>query len=530
MPPLLSIVTPSFNQARFLPRCLASVRAQPEGLVEHIVIDGAGDPDTPGILAAAGSTLAHARSEPDRGQSHAINVGFELAAAPFGGWLNADDWYQPGVLAAVADHFAAHPETDLLICRCRFVTEDGRVVHAPVPPERIDEASLLMLRSQWFAGHSIAQPEAFFRLSLYKAVGGLDESNHHSMDHHLWLKFLEAGARVRQLDLHVANLAVHPQQKTADKLAAARSIVSHSREWLERRGAHWPLRRADVASELDALHGKLTRASRYAEIIDRALGGQRDVAAIPLPPARLPVDWAEALRETLASLERPRGSVLVVAPQRDHAALSSIVGPTAEGDEPAFITSAGAAPPVKSVALLIVHASLATSPDPAALVRSLASRLAPGAHVLISAEPERSDAHTHYLKRLRARAVNKITQPDDLILAPHADPHLRSLLETPGPTPLESHPHPLGLDLTGVVAAAGLHAEVVLTRSFGRCDFLPLAPFPTLPKLAPRGEMKPQGDSSPWGHGDSNPWGQRHGRAPAHHAWRTTLFRIASAT
>ncbi|MCA9299753.1 MAG: glycosyltransferase, partial [Phycisphaerales bacterium] len=180
--PLISIVTPSFNMGRFLERALESVHGQSDR-IEHIVVDGGSTDESPTIIESWARRLAWRVSQPDRGQSDAINKGFQIARGRFGAWLNADDWYQPGALNAVVADLERDPDVDLLIGRCRFIDMEGRVVFDPKPPDPVSVESLLRLRSQWFDGRLLVQPEVFFRLALFRRVGGLDVHNHYSMDH-----------------------------------------------------------------------------------------------------------------------------------------------------------------------------------------------------------------------------------------------------------------------------------------------------------------------------------------------------------
>lgn len=446
--------------------------------------------------------LASWTSGPDRGQSHAINEGFARARGVFGGWLNADDWYAPSALGDVAAFFGEHPETDVLVCRARFVAEDGKVVHEPTPPERIDEPSLLSLRSGWFAGHSIAQPEVFFRLAMFRSVGGLEENNHHSMDHHLWLKLVEQGARVRQIETIVACQGVHPGQKTADRLAATRSIVESSRSWLERRGSHWPLRAVEVRKEIDGIERKLALASRYAAAIDRAfsmhasVGGPCDALG-PAPRA-----WVDTLRSVLSDGACDAERAVVVSDSdigpETRAALG--LGASAASIRP---NELGALRPAGGASCVVLHRVLGVSADPGGMLRAAFGALRTGGTLVISAEPERSDTHDLYLKRLRARVVNKVTQPDELVIGPRPDVTLRPILERAGSSVLETHPSPRGIDVEALVQAAVGSADLVASQRFGGFDFLPLAPFVAPPKMTPHG---PQGG--------------------AHDCWGTWVFRV----
>ena len=500
MPPAISIITPTLNQGGFLARCIASVRDQPGGLAEHIIMDGGSTDGTLDLLRSGFE--GRWRSAPDRGQSHAINmalgVGDETdaprACAPFGTWLNADDWLQPRALGPVASFLADHPEADVLICNARFVAEDGRTVFEPQAPDRIDEATLLSLRSVWFAGHSIAQPEVFFRLSLFRDVGGLDELNHHSMDHHLWLKFLEAGARFRRLDIHVANQGVHAAQKTADRLASTRCIVRSSRAWLDRRSAHWPLRAPEVRREIEAIESKLRLAERYASIIDTALGegdaSREPAGAIEVVSAAVPQDWPHALRRLLDK------AVILGAESIVEGSRALVIAPPSESEEIAGVLTERGIVVASShdsvadetrahgpVGLLVAHAVLTGATDPVATLRLLSERVVRGGIIILSAEVERSIVHDRYLSRLRNRAVNKITQPDLHIIGPRADLSLRPLLESADVTTLERHPNPRGIDPPAITERLAL--RIISSAPFGRLDMLPLAPFPTVPKLAP---------------------------------------------
>ncbi|MCW5768734.1 MAG: glycosyltransferase [Phycisphaeraceae bacterium] len=485
-PPLLSIVTPVRNQAQFLPRCLASVRDQPHAIAEHIVMDGASSDGCAEILHHA-QGLSHRRSEPDRGQSHAINKGFALAQGRFGAWLNADDWYLPGVLREVAAFLLENPETDMLVCRARFVSHDGRVVHEPIPPERIDEPALLSLRSAWFAGHSIAQPEVFFRLDLFREVGGLDEQNHHSMDHHLWLKLVERGARVRQIRTLVACQGVHPGQKTADRLVATRSIITGSRAWLDRRAQHWPLQAPHVRAEIEALERKLELAARYTQAIDRAFAPERHDPSPPAPfspsPRITPPGWLEAIQAAWNAGTHPSQSTLLVSPET-HTTEADQIMSRFGGTRITPDTLLNATAPA-NVSRLILHRALGDHPDAEALLRNACAALRPRGILIVSAEVSRSEPHDLYLKRLRTRAANKVTQPDDLIIGPRADATLRPLLQS-SPDRLIAHPWPRGLDLDSMIGRMEGKLTPLADSRFGGFNHLPLAPFPVVPKLGPK--------------------------------------------
>ena len=262
--PLLSIITPVLNQATLLERALDSVAVAageaPSGMVEHIVIDGGSTDGAPELLKNHEVPEFKWISEPDQGQSDAINKGLAMARGTFAGWLNADDWYEPSALTIVARAFEDNAEIDIVIGRCKFIDERGKVVHEPVPPEPLDLANLLRLKSQWFAGRSIAQPEVFFRRSLFRDVGGLNIKNHYSMDYELWLKFIGAGAKVLAIDTHLANLSVHAQQKTADNREVVRSILTVAQPFVATHGAEFGSDAPAITAEIESMAAKLKTA------------------------------------------------------------------------------------------------------------------------------------------------------------------------------------------------------------------------------------------------------------------------------
>lgn len=277
VPPALSIVTPCLNRAGFLVRTLESVASQraASGSVEHLIVDGGStDGSVEVIRRHAGAypdLVTEWMSEPDAGQSDAINKGFARARGEWGGWLNADDWYEPGALEAVLESVRGDPSIDVLVGRARFVDEDGRVVFAPQPPEPVSPASLLRLKSRWFNGRSLVQPEVFFRLSLFRAVGGLNVRNHYSMDHELWLALLARGARVAMIDRHLASIGVHAGQKTRNNRAAVRSLLVHSFEHLEAQSASLGIEVMEIRSELDSMRRKLELGDLVLRCWDRVL-------------------------------------------------------------------------------------------------------------------------------------------------------------------------------------------------------------------------------------------------------------------
>jgi glycosyltransferase involved in cell wall biosynthesis len=176
---LVSIVTPSLDQGRYLPEAIESVRVQTHPEIEHVVVDGGSTDGTLELLARHEGIRWV--SEPDRGQSHALNKGFGLARGDVLGWLNADDAYTPGAAAAAV---AALEETGagLVYADVTRVNDDG------VNPRRIRSRPTFDLWTEANLGCGVYSPAVFFTREALEAVGGVDEQLHLTMDYDLWLR------------------------------------------------------------------------------------------------------------------------------------------------------------------------------------------------------------------------------------------------------------------------------------------------------------------------------------------------------
>jgi glycosyltransferase involved in cell wall biosynthesis len=184
--PLISIVTPSYNQARFIEDTLRSVVSQDYPRTEHIVVDGGSTDGSVDIIRRYAPHLRSWVSEPDRGQSHAINKGFAQAQGDILTWLNSDDTLLPGALHEVGRFFAGHPDVDLVYGDYVYTDASGRPMRRRHVFDTISYESLLY--------HDyLGQPAVFFRRSLFEKVGPLDESLHYCMDWDLFLRMWRMG-------------------------------------------------------------------------------------------------------------------------------------------------------------------------------------------------------------------------------------------------------------------------------------------------------------------------------------------------
>jgi GT2 family glycosyltransferase len=172
--PSLSIVTPSLNQLTYLKRCVQSVVEQGYPGIEQIVIDGGSSDGTREFLASRPGVVAYWRSEPDRGQSHALNLGFARVSGEWVGWQNADDFYLPGAVEHFAEAAARYPDATVVVGDAALADGDGAIRGTvgvcPVPAAR------------WLEGFWPYNQAVFFRRSLLERAGAVDESLRLHMD------------------------------------------------------------------------------------------------------------------------------------------------------------------------------------------------------------------------------------------------------------------------------------------------------------------------------------------------------------
>lgn len=183
-----SIVTPSYNQAPYLRQTIDSVLSQHGAFaLEHIVIDGGSTDGSVDLLRDIDDPRLSWASEHDQGQAQAINKGIARATGDIVSYLNSDDLYVPGALAAVAQAFDEHPQATWLTGRCVIIDDHGREIRRSVTRyknRRLRRYRYRALLRQNF----ISQMGVFWRRSFGQQIGPLDESLHYTMDYDLWLR------------------------------------------------------------------------------------------------------------------------------------------------------------------------------------------------------------------------------------------------------------------------------------------------------------------------------------------------------
>ncbi len=205
--PKISIITPSYNQAKYLETTILSVLNQAYPNLEYIVMDGNSTDGSIEIIKKYSDKLSSWTSEPDFGQAHALAKGFSKSSGEIMGWLNSDDFYEPGALRKVAEVFESHPEIEWAAFRCQFLDEQGRKkIGWNKPKEEIERC---------FVWNNLMQMGVFWRRSLWEKVTGIDINLRHSMDYDLWFQFREVQMFPYWSDDIIANFRIQPESKTS---------------------------------------------------------------------------------------------------------------------------------------------------------------------------------------------------------------------------------------------------------------------------------------------------------------------------
>jgi len=209
--PLISVVTPSYNQGQFIEGTIRSVLLQGYPRLQYIVIDGGSTDGSPEVIRKYEQWLAYWASEPDRGQAHAINKGFQRATGEICAWLNSDDEYCRKALHVVARSFREQPDRELVYADCKAIDAEGNTIDS-IRGRRGDLAQLLM-------GNFIPQPSTFFRRRAWETAGGLDVGFHFALDYDLWIRMMLNGVKSHHIPVPLSQFRWHSGSKSSTYLA-----------------------------------------------------------------------------------------------------------------------------------------------------------------------------------------------------------------------------------------------------------------------------------------------------------------------
>lgn len=223
--PLVSIVTPSFNQAAFLEQAICSVLDQSYPHIEYIIVDGGSTDGSREIIEKYANRLAWWVSERDAGQADGINKGLRHARGEIVAWLNSDDYYLPGAVEQAVEAFRLYPQAGLVFSDVESVDADGNRFNIM----RFGNWGLVEL----MAFHIISQPGVFMRRSVLEQAGYLDVSYHYLLDHHLWLR-MALLAPIRHIGgVCWAAARFHPLAKNVAQAARFGSEALRLAAWME---------------------------------------------------------------------------------------------------------------------------------------------------------------------------------------------------------------------------------------------------------------------------------------------------------
>ncbi len=202
--PLVSIITPSFNQGKFIRETIESVLSQDYENIEYFIIDGGSTDETVDILKEYSNRIIYV-SEPDEGQADAINKGIRRAKGEIIGWLNSDDTYEPCAISKMVETFLYNPEVDVVYGKANHILESGEFLE-PYPTEDFDYR---ILAERCF----ICQPAAFFKKKCVTEVGLLNKDLQLCMDYDLWVRL---GKKYRFIYINdvLANSRIYSDNKT----------------------------------------------------------------------------------------------------------------------------------------------------------------------------------------------------------------------------------------------------------------------------------------------------------------------------
>lgn len=209
--PTLSIITPSYNQCEFIEQNINSVKGQSEDTdisVEHIIVDGGSDDDTIDILKEyTGEYNMKWVSEPDRGQSHAINKGLRMANGDWIGWQNSDDYYLPGAFTSFDSALESSPSSKLIYGDLLIVDVDGNPISRKysIPPSKL---------SQKYWSHFTSNQSLFLHRDVFDLVGNISEDYEYNMDGHLFHRITKQNFEYTIIPDFIGAIRAHEQAKT----------------------------------------------------------------------------------------------------------------------------------------------------------------------------------------------------------------------------------------------------------------------------------------------------------------------------
>lgn len=206
--PKISIITPSYNQGCFLEETIRSVLLQGYPNYEYIIIDGGSSDNSISILKTYSQFITKWISEPDQGQSDAINKGFKCATGEILAWINSDDLYEQDVFSRIALSFVQNPDIRMIYGDCEFINESSQMLYL----YKSKDFSLQNLVNDSY----IPQPSVFFKKEIFGIIGFLDGSLHYAMDYEYWIR-IGLHFKIQYIPVTLSKFRLHPESKTISR-------------------------------------------------------------------------------------------------------------------------------------------------------------------------------------------------------------------------------------------------------------------------------------------------------------------------
>ena len=224
--PRISIVTPSFNQGQYIEETIRSILLQNYPNLEYIIIDGGSSDNTYEIIKKYEPWITYWVSEPDHGQSHAINKGFEICNGELVNWICSDDILCQNAIYNFIQNTIVKSNV-LYLGDWVLINESSATIRTGT--NLIKNIEMLVdISGYWRNGASIAQQSAFYPLQAIRETNGLNSGNYYTMDYELWGDLLLAGCEIQNVHVQIGSFRTHPLQKTAMQFPVTLSLIESS--------------------------------------------------------------------------------------------------------------------------------------------------------------------------------------------------------------------------------------------------------------------------------------------------------------
>jgi glycosyltransferase involved in cell wall biosynthesis len=255
--PRVSIITPSFNQGKFIEETIRSVLLQGYPNLEYFIMDGGSSDVSVEIIKKYAPWLSSWVSEPDSGQSDAINRGLKRASGQFATWINSDDLLSKNAFVEHASRIGFAPNT-VYVGNCIYIDETGNVLS--LHRGRVQSLEdLVRVKTVWNSRGHIVQPEVLFPRDLALSIGGLNPDNHFTMDYELWGMLFLARAKFQYTEIPFGMFRIHPEQKTHDLLPITESLLETAAKLIRLADCFSEQTKRDLLADLDAYWVKYQR-------------------------------------------------------------------------------------------------------------------------------------------------------------------------------------------------------------------------------------------------------------------------------